>query len=314
MPDRPDRAYTTGSRHLAPLEHSRSEFYARVMAQDGPEWSRLRLELKNARRARALTLEAIGGLLMSKSNVSKMESGTRALTRPIMQRYAMLTGIDKFVTAFDYLVAKDEHPEASPGELPHLGAVLVSAEVEQILTIGELARVEERRAVVPKIHGVEGTSIGLHFGTYEGRRPRVRPVTAYRAEIPRQGWMDHQNYEVAVRFPKDAIEIGGEPYEFGLTYEYEMSARMFGMVPSDPLPLYSLTIELPGVDTDVYELNGVLPEAIDGIATRIKNGDPTMTKPRTFEAYSKVRRAFVDLRPARFYGFIWFPRGHVSNP
>ena len=277
------------------------------MAQDSLEWTRLRTELKNARKARDVTLDAVAGSLMSKSNLSKMESGTRALTRPVIQRYAMLTGIDKFVTAFDFLVAKDEHPDAPPDQLPHLGAVLVSAEVEQTLTIGDLATVTERRAVVPKIHGVEGARIGLHFNTSDGRRPRVKPVTAYRAEIPLQGWMDRQNYEIAVRFPKDVIKIGAEPYEFSLFYEYELPVPVFGMVPSEPLPLYSLTVELPAVDTDVYELRGVLPEALDGILESIKRGDPTMAKPRRYEASAEVRRSFVDLKPARFYGLMWFP-------
>lgn len=280
------------------------------MAQDSPEWARLREELHNARKARKLTLDAIAGGLMTRGNVSKMESGSRPLTRPVVQRYALLTGIDKFVTAFDFLVAKDAHPEASPEDLPRLGAVLASAEVEQTVDLRDgQVRVVERRAVLPKIHNVEATSVGLHFGEPEGRRrPKVLPVEAYGAEIVRQGWVDRTNYVVAIRFPKDAIVVGKEPYEFSLIYEHELPVPMLGLVPSDPLPLYRVVITLPPFATDVFELDGVHPEALDEFIASAKRGEARSMRFRTYDASAEVKKDFLDLRPALFYGFIWFPR------
>lgn len=290
--------------------------YDADMAQDSPEWARLREELHHARKARKVTLDAVAGGLMTRGNVSKMESGGRLLTRPIVQRYAVLTGIDKFVTAFDLLVAKDANPNASPEDLPRLGAVLASTEVEQTIDFaGDMVKVIERRSVLPKIHNVEATSVGLHFGELEERRrPKVLPVEAYGAEIALQGWADRTNYIVAIKFPKDAIVVGKEPYEFSLIYQHEMPVPMLGMVPSDPLPLYRMVITLPPFATEVFELDGVHPEVLDEFIASVNRGETRSMRSRTYDASAEVKKDFLDLRPALFYGFVWFPRRRPEGP
>lgn len=282
------------------------------MVQEGPEWARLRTELRGAREANQLTLDAVAGELTSRGNLSKMESGSRRLTRPIVERYALLTGIETFVRAFDYLVDKDAHPEAPPEQLPPLGAVLVSAEVEQTVTVGDVVTVIERRSVVPKIHNVEGTSIGMHFDAVDGRRPRVQPVEAAGATIAAQGWMDRSNYLVALRFPKDAIVVGKAPYEFTLTYRYELPVPVLGLKAAEPMPLYRMALTLPPYATDVFELNGVLPEALDEFVASVERGQPSM-RARPFDASAVFRRDFLNLRPAHFYGVAWFPKGRGSQ-
>jgi transcriptional regulator with XRE-family HTH domain len=299
------------TRHISRGLRCGRDAYAHRMDQDGPKWARLRLEMRAAREAKGLSLATMARGLMGKENLSRIETGGRSITRPIIERYAALTGIAAFVAAFDHLTAEAHQPPGEPaGELPLLGSLLVSAEVEQTVDVGKMIKIVERRVVSARLHPVGVGRIGMHFDRIDGRRPVVHPVTAYRADITAQGWVSASNYAVNLKFPDGAITPETDPYEYTLIVEYEASAPYVAFMSRDPLSHYEMSIRFPSTAFKVFELDGVPEPIARDFVEAISRGEDTPLRSKALNASREVARDFFNLQPSLMYGMAWAPRAH----